>query len=530
MGGVAAALAALRLGKTVILSEETFWLGGQMTAQGVPPDEHTWIEETGCTTSYRRLRNGIRQYYREYYPLTHQARANPLLNPGQGSVSKLCHEPRISLAVVEQMLAPYRPGLQLQVLLRHRPLEADVDGDRVRAVTLESLDTGRRRVIQAAYVLDATELGDLLALTGTEHVTGAESQAQTGELHARDDAPDPLEQQPFSWCFAMDYTEGADFTIARPAEYDFWRRYQADFWPDKLLSWTYFRSDRSDPHLPTDLRRPAQERRPVRPLAFPAHPLDGALPAGLYPSDIVVVNWPQIDYWLSPLVGVSEEEAQHNLQRSRQLSLAMLYWMQTEAPRPDSGQRLPRAAPARRYHRDGRWAGHGRPISARAGASRPNSPCSSSTWGSEARPGGQMGPKSSPIRSGSAPTASTCTPRTGRNYVDISSYPFQIPLGALMPLRMDNLLPACKNLGVTHITNGCYRLHPVEWNIGEAAGALAAWCLEKKLSPRQVRANRGHLVEFQRCWKNSSVFNCTGPKKFAAQPATRPTQLLASEP
>ena len=39
------------------------------------------------------------------------------------------------------------------------------------------------------------------------------------------------------------------------------------------------------------------------------------------------------------------------------------------------------------------------------------------------------------------------------------------PLGAA-----ENLLPACKNLGVTHITNGCYRLHPVEWNIGEAAG------------------------------------------------------------
>ncbi|MEZ4658768.1 MAG: FAD-dependent oxidoreductase [Caldilineaceae bacterium] len=69
-----------------------------------------------------------------------------------------------------------------------------------------------------------------------------------------------------------------------------------------------------------------------------------------------------------------------------------------------------------------------------------------------------------------------------RTYVDISSYPFQVPLGALIPQRMENLLPACKNLGVTHITNGCYRLHPVEWNIGEAAGALAAFCLEKGLA------------------------------------------------
>ena len=65
----------------------------------------------------------------------------------------------------------------------------------------------------------------------------------------------------------------------------------------------------------------------------------------------------------------------------------------------------------------------------------------------------------------------------GRNYVDVASWPFQIPLGALIPVRVENLLPAAKNLGVTHITNGCYRLHPVEWNIGEAAGALAAHAL-----------------------------------------------------
>src|SRR5262249_41460588 len=86
---------------------------------------------------------------------------------------------------------------------------------------------------------------------------------------------------------------------------------------------------------------------------------------------------------------------------------------------------------------------------------------------------------------------------SGDNYIDISSLPFQIPLGALIPRRVENLLPACKNLGVTHITNGCYRLHPVEWNIGEAAGALAAFCLAKKEPPRRVRKDRKLLAEFQ---------------------------------
>jgi hypothetical protein len=83
--------------------------------------------------------------------------------------------------------------------------------------------------------------------------------------------------------------------------------------------------------------------------------------------------------------------------------------------------------------------------------------------------------------------------------------PFQIPLGALLPVRMENLLPACKNLGVTHLSNGCYRLHPVEWNIGEASGALAAYCLAKQLKPKQVRADAARLGEYQKILRDLGV-------------------------
>jgi hypothetical protein len=86
----------------------------------------------------------------------------------------------------------------------------------------------------------------------------------------------------------------------------------------------------------------------------------------------------------------------------------------------------------------------------------------------------------------------------GDNYIDIASLPFQIPLGALIPQRVENLLPACKNLGVTHITNGCYRLHPVEWNIGESAGELAALCATRKKSAREIRAKAALLEDFQK--------------------------------
>ena len=84
LGGCAAALAALTLGVRVTLTEETDWLGGQLTTQAVPPDEHPWIEQVGCTPRYRCLRDGIRDYYRRHYPLVPASQDDPFLNPGRG--------------------------------------------------------------------------------------------------------------------------------------------------------------------------------------------------------------------------------------------------------------------------------------------------------------------------------------------------------------------------------------------------------------------------------------------------------------
>ena len=74
---------------------------------------------------------------------------------------------------------------------------------------------------------------------------------------------------------------------------------------------------------------------------------------------------------------------------------------------------------------------------------------------------------------------------------------FQIPLGALLPVKTKNLIPANKNIGTTHITNGCYRLHPVEWNIGEAVGMLLSFSLDNNFTPHQIRNDKHILDRFQ---------------------------------
>jgi hypothetical protein len=85
----------------------------------------------------------------------------------------------------------------------------------------------------------------------------------------------------------------------------------------------------------------------------------------------------------------------------------------------------------------------------------------------------------------------------GDNSIHIPTVPFQIPLGSLLPVRVINVLAASKTLGTTHVTNGAYRVHPVEWNIGEAAGSLAAYCLPHQVLPAAVWEQPDHLTAFQ---------------------------------
>ena len=487
VGGCAAALAALRNGMRVILTEETDWIGGQLTSQAVPPDEHAWIEKFGCTRLYREYRNSVRDYYRRNYPLTEAARANPRLNPGNSWVSRITHEPRVSLAVLQDMLAPYLGSGRLTLLLEHKPTAADVSRDQVRSVLVRDLQTGADRTLHARYFLDATELGDLLPITKTEYVTGFESRRQTGEPHAKDQ-PEPANIQSCTFCFAMDYLPGEDHTIEKPKEYTFWRDYRPELhpaWTGKLFS--------LDPAEPATLKPRALSFSPDCGSKIPRclwtyrRILDRRnFTTGAYPSDISLVNWPQNDYWLGSIYEVSPEEAARNLKRAKQLSLSLMYWLQTEIPRSDGGQGWPglRLRPDVVGTKDGLakypYIRESRRIQAEFTILEQHL--------------GEHFPDSVGVGS----YRIDLHPSTGGdNYIDVAAPPFEIPLGTLIPKRVENLIPAAKNIGVTHITNGCYRLHPVEWNIGESAGCLAAEAIRRKTTPRAIRNTPKLLAEFQ---------------------------------
>ena len=118
----------------------------------------------------------------------------PLLNPGGGWVSGLCAEPTVIQHVLRDMIAPHEQSGRLRILPHYRPVSADVTADRVGAVAFASAAGAEPLVVTAACVLDASEEGDVLPLTGCEHTLGAESVSDTGELHALHGPADPQDQ------------------------------------------------------------------------------------------------------------------------------------------------------------------------------------------------------------------------------------------------------------------------------------------------------------------------------------------------
>src|SRR5262249_14372514 len=159
--------------------------------------------------------------------------------------------------------------------------------------------------VEAKFVLDATELGDLLPMTGTEYVTGAESKQETSEPHAVDGPAQPDNVQGITWVMALGYDPNGDRTVEKPAQYERWREYKPEFWPDKLLSCAMLKVQTKEPvQFPLfgkdekDWFNLFQYRQIVDPAKFET---------GAVPHAVTIANWPQNDYYVANIIDEPEE-------------------------------------------------------------------------------------------------------------------------------------------------------------------------------------------------------------------------------
>lgn len=475
VGGVAAAVAAARHGARVCILEETDWFGGQLSSQGVSAlDEHPHIEYFGGTKSYYALRRSLREHYMR---IASSPTSSTELNPGNCWVSKLAFEPKIGALKCKEMVE--RSG-NVESYLRCKMAGVAVDNDRIVSVLAISLDDDRAWTFAPKIVLDATELGDVLPLAQADYALGAETVAQTTEPHAQPATAMPQCVQSLTYpCILERRPPGERHGVLRPDNYEKFKTSQpyslkidvhgGEVYSETSGSLAYdvFRS------MPGTKGSLWTYRRLI----------DAGQFSRTHSNDISLINWPGNDYREESVIDRSSNELASALQEAKQVSLGFLHWLQTEAP----ADTRPTGAPQLMLHPEAMGTADGLSKHPYIRESR-RIKALKTIVEQDVSTQFQAGPRAAFFRDsvGVGWYPIDIHRVAGDVGVSCRTHPFQIPMGALIPKTVCNLLAAAKNIGTTHISNGCYRLHPVEWNIGESAGALAAFAIQRGCSPKMV--------------------------------------------
>lgn len=486
LGGIMAAYALSNQGIKTALVEQYAWIGGQLTSQGVPSDEHDFIEFTGATKTYRAFREQIRSYYRKHPDIIDELKTKEVFNPGNGWVSKNSSDPRISLKFLNELLDPFVQSGILDIYLNTTLVGSDYQDEQIYNVFLRN--SKGEHIFEADYFLDATDTGELLPLSGTNYVTGAESFEETQEPHAPM-KKDPYDMQPITWIAAIGFDPNNEEIIEKPVLYDEFKSYQMPF-KESVLSWYAAGLEQGSKREFSMFAKAPYEHTPAmftyRQVIEKNHFKQGV------DCSVTLINWPQNDYFFGNIF--EDVNAEYHQFKAKQLTLSLIYWLQTEARRDDGkgvGYKEIKLMPEVLGTKDGL---------AMAPYIRESRRIKALYTIREQDINKRFAKKAPDFRDtigiGHYHIDLHMTTKTKTYFFD-ETYPFQIPLGALIPNNKDNLIACCKNIGTTHVTNGCYRLHPVEWNIGESAGYLVAYCINKKVTPKQVHENDQLLKEYQ---------------------------------
>lgn len=489
-GGVSAALSAARYAKRIALVDADGNVGGQATAQGVTRwDESAPVASPniyGSTQSYQALKNSIRSWYRTNTKLGPRGSAADF-NPGFAFPgAPFAADCSVTETVLRQLLSDV--GATVTLLLETPVRAASVANGKIQSLELANGDA-----VTGSIFVDATDLGDLLPMCGVSWFIGAEAKTDTQEPHAEPEA-NPGHIQPITVSIAVEHRpEGEQHVIPRPPNYSQTLIDEQGFCVynerNGMLGGLFSSANSPNPSWKTIFS--------YRQYIDHANFVDRD-----YECDRSVINVGSNDYQAAVIpTGVAGNDAEI-VEAARAVSIAYLYWLQTEAPRDDgSGVGYPNLM-ARQD------------IFGRADGTAPQAYVRESRRISK--------PITRILEQHIVATAELPGVRAPMNFSDscgicmygidihkvygpagtpwvggLNVQPFQIPLGSLIPTDSSNLIAACKNIGGTHLTSGAYRVHPGEWAIGEAAGILAAYCVAQSVLPAQVHADSSRVAAVQ---------------------------------
>ncbi len=293
-GGMAAAIASARVGIKTCVTEETDWVGGQLTSQGLnASDDSRFTDTIGATRTYQSLRQSMRAAY------------GGRSNPGSCWVSHLCAEPKVALDVLDKMTKSAVDSGKLSIFYDLKATSAVMTNGRVSSVVLVRSDGGKV-TIRAKQTVDATELGDVIKLSGAAYRLGQEPKSDTGEPEAPERGCTGCVQSLTYDVVLERRPPGENNVIPKPDGYG-------------VKPWMKGFSHQSFKMFGSG---GVWEYRRI---------VDGAALGGGR-TDLSIMNWGVggNDYPFGGIIDVPEADAKEQLARARARALAYVYWLQTE--------------------------------------------------------------------------------------------------------------------------------------------------------------------------------------------------------
>lgn len=432
--GVCAAIQAARQGVKVVLVEETPWLGGMLSAAGVSAADGNHRLPSGLWGQFRR------KMYAHY--------GGPE-SVDTGWVSHTLFEPHIANKLFKDMVRSLK---SITTEHGYRPVQVNTRKKKsdkiplIQGVQFKN-DNDEELLVNAKIIIDATEYGTLLALSGIGFRAGREAHSETGEPGAPQIA-DNIVQDITYVAILKDYGKDTDHTIPRPDGYD----------PALFMNCCKEYSDGRVGDL-VDART--------------------MLNYGRLPGDKYMINWPNKgnDFY-GDYLGMDQDERQAFLQSAKNHTLCFVYFIQTELGFKNLGladDEFPTEdkLPLIPYIRESRRAGGLATLTVNE-LIDPYVDSKATCYQSAVAVGDY------PLDHHHA-KADLPEPE---QFPNIPS--FSVPYGCLVPGEADGFLVAEKSISVTHIVNGSTRLQPVVMQIGQAVGAAAALCVKQKIQPREV--------------------------------------------
>jgi hypothetical protein len=436
--GIAAGIQSARMGVNTIITEPTTWLGGMITAAGV-----------SAFDGNHSLPSGL---FGEFREALHKVYGGPS-KVSTGWVSNTLFEPHVGDSIFKSMVLQTKG---LTVKYQFKFLRVLKNNDTITGAVFVDEPTNQQITIYARQVIDATELGDVLANAGVPYSLGMEASAATGEdVHVSE--TNDIVQDITYVAILKDYGVGVDKTIAKPKNYD-----PSEF--DGACTDYYFNTANPKPNVDA-----------IKMLNY-----------GKLPNQKYMINWPNRgnDIYLN-VVEMDEVNRQSELVKAKEQTLRFIYFIQhqlgfknlgladDEFPTPDKLPLIP-------YHRESRRVKGLVRFDVRHIAKPFDAP--------------------SPLyRTGIAVGDYPIDHHHKKNikapqHLDFYPVPsFNIPLGSLIPQHLSGLIIAEKSISVSNVVNGTTRLQAIALLIGQAAGTLAALSVQQNLDAQEVPVRKVQL-------------------------------------